>query len=193
MLSINSISYALESKTFSPPQDIIDFKLEDHLKKPFTNDTLKDKWTMILFGYTHCPDVCPFTLNNLVAVMEQISVRVSPTSLPTMAFVGVDPERDKPVMASYIEHFRKDFIGATGEWPEIKKIVEGLDGFVRLNKKSPEDQGYAVRHSSYVYIVNPEGKLHARMNPPFEPKTTAEFVVTLMRKYKVEKAREGQS
>ena len=180
---------ALDSKTFKKPQPVIGFNLQDHKGKPYNNKNLKDGWSMILLGYTHCPDVCPFTLNNLAAVMESISLKVTPNSLPRMVFIGVDPERDKSVMASYIEHFHKDFIGATGEWSQIKKLVEGLDGFVRLNKKNEEDESYAVRHSSYVYIINPEGKLHARMNPPFEPNQTADFVVNLMRKYKVEKNR----
>ena len=180
-------SYALDSKTFTKPQPVIEFNLQDHKNKPYNNNNLKDGWSMILLGYTHCPDVCPFTLSNLVAVMEQISLKVSPGSQPKMVFIGVDPERDKPVLADYLEHFHKDFIGATGEWAQIKKLVEGLDGFVRLNKKNAEDDSYAVRHSSYVYIVNPEGKLHARMNPPFQPNVTADFIVTLMRKYKVAK------
>ncbi len=185
---------ALETKTFDTPKAVVNFTLEDHEGKKYDNDRFLGKWTMILLGYTHCPDVCPFTLDNLAAVTDELSSKVSPSSLPNVLFVGVDPERDKPHLKEYVQHFRKDFVGATGTWEEVKKLVEKLDGFVRLYKKGKTDNAYTVRHSSYVYIINPKGQLQARMNPPFEPARTAEFLATLIRKYRINaRKKEGES
>lgn len=193
LISISQKAYArLDAKTFEQSLPVAEFQLEDHEGKPFNNERLKGQWTLILLGYTNCPDVCPFTLGNLAAVMDQVSVRVSPNSMPTVVFVGVDPERDKPLLADYVRHFRDDFVGATGEWKQIKAMVEHLKGFVRLNKKSADDTAYDVRHSSYVYIINPEGNLSARMNPPFQPVMTAEFLATLFRAYRKQSRQVGQ-
>lgn len=183
---------ALETKTYSSPEPVVNFNLEDHEGKIYNNDRFLGKWTLILLGYTHCPDVCPFTLDNLVAVTEELSHKVSPNSLPTVLFIGVDPERDKPNLKEYVKHFRKDFVGASGSWKEVSKVVEKLGGFVRLYKKGKDDNAYTVRHSSYVYIINPDGKLQARMNPPFDPTRTSEFLVNLIRKYKIAKAKNGK-
>ncbi len=189
ILLLSSRAEALETKTYSTRSPVVNFVLEDHEGKKYNNARFLGKWTMILFGYTHCPDVCPFTLDNLVAVTEELSHKVSPNSLPTVLFVGVDPERDKPNLKEYVNHFRKDFTGATGNWTEIKKLILELGGFVRLYKKNRKDETYVVRHSSYVYIIDPKGQLHARMNPPFNPTRTSEFLVNLIRKFKIEEAR----
>ncbi|MGH1352005.1 MAG: SCO family protein [Methyloligellaceae bacterium] len=190
LLLLASRAEALETKTYTTLAPVVNFVLEDHEGKKYDNDRFLGKWTMILFGYTHCPDVCPFTLDNLVAVTEELSQKVSPKSLPTVLFVGVDPERDKPNLKEYVNHFRKDFTGATGKWSEIEKLVVKLGGFVRLYKKNKDDHAYTVRHSSYVYIIDPKGQLHARMNPPFETTRTSEFLANIIRQFKIKQARE---
>ena len=80
-------------------------------------------------------------------------------------------------------HFNPDFLGVTGEWPEVKKLVEALDGFVRLNKKGKDDEGYLVRHSSRVSVINPQGKIVSQINPPLPPNEAALFIASLMRKH----------
>lgn len=159
------------------------FKLEDHRGSSFTNANLDGKWTLILLGFTQCPDVCPFTLQNIASVLEQMSTRVSPSRMPQVVFVGVDPERDRPVLGDYVHYFNDEFIGATGEWSELKPFVESLEGFVRIDRKSPDDKDYQVHHSAIVSVIDPEGSLVAGLKPPMDPSQTALFLSELMLKH----------
>lgn len=188
MAAPGDASAELDIRKFEPGKPIAGFSLTDHRKRPFTSESFRDKWTLVLLGYTHCPDVCPFTLNNLALVNEQLKIQLTPDSLPQIVFVGVDPDRDAPVMAGYVTHFDPDFLGVTGEWNEIKKFVEAVEGFARLDKKSPKDEGYLVRHSSRVSVIDPKGRMVAQVNPPLPPAETAIFIAGLMRAHRKESA-----
>ena len=65
-------------------------------------------------------------------------------------------------------NFHQDFLGVTGDWAEVKRLVEGVDGFVRLEKKRPDDDAYLVRHSANVLVIGPKGRSRASINPPLE-------------------------
>ena len=71
-----------EPEIVSPPKPLAAFALSDHLGAPFANDRMTGKWSLMLLGFTQCPDVCPFTLQNLTLVIEQLSLHVSPARLP---------------------------------------------------------------------------------------------------------------
>jgi protein SCO1/2 len=171
-----------EPQIVSPAKPLPAFGLRDHRHAPFANDRFKDKWSLVLLGFTQCPDICPFTLQNLTLVMQQLSLRVSPGRLPQVVFVAVDPDRDAPVLGDYVAAFSPDFIGATGEWPELVKLVEGVEGFARIDKKQGADS-YQVFHSAFVAVIDPQGRLAARLNPPMNPDATAAFLSELMRHY----------
>lgn len=171
----------VDAKTFSTKKPVPAFSLSDHKGKAFDQTRFAGQWSLVLLGYTYCPDVCPFTLNNIALVIEQLGFRVRPGGLPQVVFVGVDPDRDKEVIADYVVNFHDDFIGVTGAWPEIKHLVEGVDGFVRLEKKKPDDEDYTVRHNANVLVIDPKGRIHASINPPFEPNQTADYLAKLFR------------
>ena len=135
---------------------------------------------MVLLGFTHCPDICPFTLQNLAHVKHELSTRVSPERLPQIIFVGVDPDRDRPVLADYVRHFDDRIVGVTGVWAEIEKMVEGLDGFVRITGKKPGAQAYDVRHSAVISLISPEGNLIAGINPPLKANEASIFIAETM-------------
>ncbi len=167
----------------SPAKPLPPFALIDHRGLSFKNDRLAGKWSLVLLGYTHCPDICPFTMQNLASVIEQLTMRVSPDKLPQVIFVGVDEQRDKPVLADYVTAFNPDFIGVTGDWPAIKTVVDGVGGFARIDKKRPGQDEYQVSHSAFVSVIDPEGRIAARLNPPMQPAKTAAFLAKLMRDY----------
>lgn len=159
----------------SAPDELPVFELQDHHGRPFTRDSLTGQWDVILLGFTHCPDVCPFVLSNLAAVREEMSTRVSPGQIPRVIFVGVDPQRDEAVIGDYVKYFHPDFLGVTGPWEQIVTFVEGVDGFVRLGE-SDADGAYEVRHSAAVIIVAPDGRIHAKLSPPLDPAAVAEYL-----------------
>jgi protein SCO1/2 len=164
-----------------PPKPLIEFSLTDHRGASFAKNELTGKWSLVLLGFTHCPDICPYTLQNLTLVLQEMSTRVLPDNLPQVVFIGVDPARDKPVLKDYVEAFSEDYIGATGEWDEIKKMVESVGGFVRIDEKAYTGGDYQVYHSAFVAVIDPLGQVVARLNPPMDPASSTIFLTTLMR------------
>lgn len=165
-----------------PAKKLPAFGLADHKGVPFANERLAGKWSLILLGFTQCPDVCPYTLQNLTLVVEQLSMRVSPERLPQIVFVGVDPERDRPVLNDYVMAFAPGFVGITGARENLQPLIDGLGGFVRVGpKKAGSD--YQVQHSAFVAVIDPQGRLAARLSPPMEPASTATFLAGLMLQY----------
>ncbi|MEM7747323.1 MAG: SCO family protein [Pseudomonadota bacterium] len=170
-------------RQYSKPKVLKSFKLQDGSGKPFGNAQLNGRWTLVLMGFTHCPAVCPFTLQNLAAVKQELSTRVSPAKLPRVVFIGVDPDRDLENIGEYVKHFDDDFIGVSGEWTEIKKVVETMDGFVRIVGKEKDPVAYDVRHGATVNLLDAEGRLVVGIYPPLEPKSAAIFIAETMLKH----------
>ena len=172
----------VDSKIYSTPKPLSEFKLQQASGAAFGREQLKGKWSLIVLGYTHCPDVCPFTLQNLAAVEEELSLRVSPARKPQVVFIGVDPDRDHKIIGEYVKYFSDDFVGATGDWSEVSKAVETLGGFVRYEGKDKDPEGYKVFHSANVIIVDPQGQLVGSVNPPLQPAEAADFIAALIAK-----------
>jgi len=157
------------------------FILDDHNGKPFTADSLKGHWSLILAGFTNCPDVCPFTLANLEQVVAELGLRLRPDRLPLVIFLAVDPDRDRANLKAYVQQFHPDFIGVTGELDQIERALKGLDA-VAVRSKPDARGNYSVSHSAAVAVVDPQGGLAGKINPPFDPEPTAEFLADLFRR-----------
>src|SRR5690349_14976063 len=114
---------SLESGTSLPaPRVLPEFNLVDAHGTPASPATLGGHPTLVFFGFTHCPDVCPLTLAMLASVQKQ-------AAMPDLkvAFITVDPERDTPAqVGAYVSSFGRDFIGLTGTPPEILKATTGF-------------------------------------------------------------------
>ncbi len=142
----------------------------------FTLDDLTGHWSLLFFGYTHCPDICPTTMG-VVAQAKKIATENNHL-FPQVIFISVDPERDKVEMLSeYVQYFDKDFIGVTGDEKLIKALTLQMSV---VYMKMPVDNnsattsaegGYLIDHSAALLLLNPEGKLVAFLNPPHDPKT----------------------
>jgi protein SCO1/2 len=158
------------------PVAIPAFALEDHHGRAFTEAALEGGWTLVMLGFTHCPDVCPFTLTNLEAVVAETSLRVRPDNVPRVVFLSVDPARDREGLGTYALHFHPDFLGVTGDRAEIDTVVEATDGFYRFVEKG---ESYDVQHTSAISVIDPEGRLVAKLQPPLDPGPVAEFLARL--------------
>lgn len=157
------------------------FTLDDHDGKPFTADELKGRWSLVLAGFTHCPDVCPFTLANLEQVIAELGLRLRPDRIPLVVFLAVDPDRDRANLKDYVQQFHPDFIGVTGALDQIERALKGIDA-VAVRSKPDARGSYNVSHSAAVAVVDPQGRLVAKLNPPFDPAPTAEFLADLVRR-----------
>jgi protein SCO1/2 len=171
----------VEGVILDRPVPVQSFTLADHDGKPFTTDRLKGRWSLVLAGFTNCPDVCPFTLANLEQVVAELGLRMRPDRLPAVIFLAVDPERDRANLKEYVVQFHPDFIGVTGELDQIERALKGIDSVMVRGK--PDARGnYQVSHSAAVAVVDPQGRLAAKINPPFDPAPTAEFLANLFRR-----------
>jgi protein SCO1/2 len=185
-----SAAARVEGVILDRPLPVQAFTLDDHDGKPFTADSLAGHWSLILPGFTNCPDVCPFTLANLEQLVADLGLRVAPDRLPQVIFLAVDPDRDRPSLKEFVRQFHLDFIGITGTIDQIDRLLQGMDAIARRGK--PDARGaYEVTHSAAVAVIDPQGRLCARINPPFDPAPTAQILVDLFRKHGNAPASEG--
>lgn len=152
---------------FETPRALPAFELVDHRGQPFTADSFRGQWTLVFFGFTYCPDICPTTMAFLSRFMGELE------GLPEQAdtrvvMVSVDPARDTPErMAEYVPYFNPDFTGVTGDFLEIHRLATALNTPVR--KEKPDDEGnYLVEHGANVALINPRGDYHGFFKAPLD-------------------------
>jgi protein SCO1 len=170
----------LSASVLEHPMAVPDFALVDDNGGAFTPQQLKGHWSLLAVGYTNCPDTCPFTMADLDAVVSAIHAEPQPPTDPMVVFVAVDPARDEPVLKRWVEQFNPRFVGVTGRKSQIDALVKGIGGFYRLGKPHKDGQ-YDVIHSGDVSVIDPQGRMRARISLPMPPKPTAAFLVELMR------------
>jgi len=163
------------------PSPLQAFVLEDHNGRRFTADAFKGRWSLVLAGFTNCPDVCPFTLANLEQVVSELGLLVRPDRLPVVIFLGVDPDRDRAILKDYVVQFHPDFLGVTGAADQIELALKSLEAVAKRTEPDARG-GYQIMHSAAVAVVDPEGRLAAKINPPFDPAPTAHFLADLFRR-----------
>ena len=151
------------------PITINDFSLYDQNAKTIGHDQLKGQWSLVFFGFTYCPDVCPTTLAELNQVASKLGDKT-----PQIVLLSVDPERDTPEqLKSYIEYFNPAFQAWSGEQDQISNLAKTMHIFF---DKQPLGDSYTMDHSSQVVLVNPQGQYAGFFPPPLKP---AEMVMAL--------------
>lgn len=150
---------------FETPRDPGEFSLIDHRGEAYTAEDLEGQWTMLFFGFTHCPDICPTTMSFLADLHRQLESTEAADTRVVM--VTVDPARDTPeVLASYVPYFHPDFVGVTGEFMEIMGFARTFNAPFR--KVTAEDGSYQVDHSANVVLINPRGDYHGFFRAPLD-------------------------
>lgn len=130
------------------------FVLTDQNGALYSDKNLRGHWSLLYFGYTHCPDVCPITLTLIADTMDRLGAKASRVQ---PVFITVDPARDTPkVMKQYVASFGKTFIGLTGSNAQIAQVLKEYRVYA---KKRPLPGGdYGMDHSGVIYLMDPEGK-----------------------------------
>ncbi|MFY8095017.1 MAG: SCO family protein [Niveispirillum sp.] len=133
------------------------FSLTDHTGQAVTQDSLKGKLSLVYFGYSFCPDICPTDLQLIAQALDQLS----PEELAdTQAFfVSIDPERDTVAqMADYVALFHPSIRGLTGTPDQIAEAAKSYRAYYK--KVSAAEAGtsdYLMDHSAFIYLMNREG------------------------------------
>lgn len=160
---------ALSAGTAIPdPRPIPPFQLSNTQAQAQTPELFKGHWSVLFFGYTSCPDVCPATLTQLAQIKIALS-DVTPAQQPQFVFISVDPKRDTPAqLAGYLKYFNPGFIGLTGTQQQIDKLTRSLG--VPVIYQPTENGGYTVDHAATLFVVDPQARLYALFTPPFDVK-----------------------
>jgi protein SCO1 len=148
-----------------PPQPLPSTGLIEQDGSSFDRSTLQGRWSLMFFGFTHCPGICPMTLTTLAQARKQLS-GLDPDELPQVLLVSVDPERDTPeLLAKYVSRFDPSFIGVTGSAAAIDEFTAALG--IAHKKIGAGTDDYMVDHTAAIMMVDPQGRRVAVFSPPF--------------------------
>lgn len=150
------------------PRVITDFMLTDQRSQAFALADLHGKWSLIFFGFTHCPDVCPGTLFELRKVNESLQQQLETNiKKPQILFVSVDPERDTPAkLEQYLAYFDPGFIGLTAEHAQLLPLTRQLGIAYFVEEHEPGAAQYDVAHSASILLTDPQGRLYGAFPAP---------------------------
>ncbi|CAE6419137.1 unnamed protein product [Rhizoctonia solani] len=133
------------------------FQLVSHEDKPFTHADLLGKWSLIYFGFTRCPDICPEELDKMGEVIDAIDATHGPIVQPV--FISCDPARDSvPVVKKYIAEFHPRLIGLTGTYEQVKSACKAYRVYFSTPPNASENDDYLVDHSIFFYLMDPKGQ-----------------------------------
>jgi len=152
------------------PRVIADFALVDDERQPFSLENLRGKWTLMFFGFTNCPDVCPSALYDLNLVTEKLTELRGNKLPPTqVVFVSVDPERDTPEkLSQYLGYFNPGFIGVTGTQEQLAPLTMQLGIAYQIEEHETGAGQYNVYHSASFLLTDPEGRLYGVFPAPHD-------------------------
>ena len=132
------------------------FTLVNHKGKTVTQADFKGKYMLVYFGYTFCPDVCPTELQVMSAALEALPPAKAAKITPIL--VSIDPERDTPAkLAEYVANFHPRLVGLTGTLKQVRAAGKVYKVYFKKAKDPDSSAGYAMDHSSIVYLMGPNG------------------------------------
>ena len=149
------------------------FILTDQFGRLVTEENLRGHWSLLYFGYTHCPDVCPTSLSTLTGALKLLgpeAKRIQPY------FITVDPARDKaPVLREYVKYFDPRLIGLTGSPAMIQRLADEFHVKFEKGEVDPEDPNlYSMNHSAGLFLMAPDGRFVTKFAYGISAETLAE-------------------
>ena len=154
------------------------FSLVDHHGKSLTEADFRDRYMLVYFGYTFCPDVCP---TSLTAMADALNILGSEADDVVPVFITVDPERDTPEhLNMYVGHFHPRLVGLTGSAEQVKAAAKVYRVyFAKAREDGADADEYLMDHTSIVYLMGPDGEFRAH----FTHETDAEAMAKRIREF----------
>jgi len=151
-----------QASYFEMPLALPAFNLDGTGNETFSRDDLRGKFSLLFFGFTNCPDICPLTLATLAQAYGELENAVS--QLPGVVFVSVDPNRDSTEgITAYLQNFDARFAGATGSRRNLDPLLRTL-GVTVMVHEPPDQQSYTVTHNGTIYMIGPDAELIATID-----------------------------
>jgi len=152
------------------------FQLVDQNGKTVTDADLKGKWSLIYFGYTHCPDACPTALNDISIALSELGPK---RDMVRPVFITVDPERDTPeTLKAYVTSFDAPILALTGTADQVATAAKGYRVYYAKHPEAGDD--YSMDHSSVIYVMDPEGRFTASFTHESAPEQISERLKKLI-------------
>ena len=153
----------LSRMALAPEQIKGEFSLIDHTGTPRTNQDFLGEHTLIYFGFTWCPDVCPSAMLTMSQVVEDLAAQ---ETIVQPLFITVDPQRDTvQKLSAYVSALVPGLIGLTGSEEAVAKALESFGIYRRSHAEGPEDTDYMVDHASFFYLMGPDGRFIQSFEP----------------------------
>lgn len=152
-------------------REVPSLSFQDQDGKAFDTASLKGRWSLLFFGYTFCPDVCPTTLAQLRELQGKLPPEVR--GKLQVVFVSVDPHRDTPArLKEYLGFFNAGFQGLAGNEESVQKLANAMSiPYIPADTSKPN---YTVDHSGNLVIVGPDGTQHGFIRAPLNNAKLAE-------------------
>ena len=184
----------------SKPRAMSQFTLLDQDGADFGPEDFKGHWSVIFFGFTHCPDICPTTLSTLRQSLDKMEGSIRDKFKIYLA--SADPERDTPaVIKTYVRAFSPDFLGLTGQHADLARFSQQVNVTfakvpIRLSQQHQghamggdmgqmtDQNNYTIDHSTQLIILNPMGHFHAFLKPPHRHQDIALFLEALQQRFR---------
>jgi len=158
-----------------------EFQLTDHQGSPFNLDSLAGQWNLLFFGYTYCPDICPITMS-MLREADTLYQQQAPEQFQdfNIAFISVDGERDHTDhLANYIRFYDDNWMAASGDKAEVDSLTTQLGVPYEIEEHAPGDKNYLVSHSGTLFLLSPDGRLFATIQPPHTAEEVAQRLITI--------------
>ncbi|KAG5766368.1 hypothetical protein H9Q72_005547 [Fusarium xylarioides] len=156
------------------------FELIDQDGKPFTSEMMKGKHSLVYFGFTRCPDICPEELDKMATMLDIVEEKAPGALLPI--FITCDPARDTPkALKDYLGEFHEKFIGLTGTYDQIKALCKKYRVYFSTPQNVKSGQDYLVDHSIYFYLMDPDGDFVEALGRQHSPQQAAALILDHMK------------
>ncbi|UKZ82448.1 hypothetical protein TrVFT333_010237 [Trichoderma virens FT-333] len=160
------------------------FELTDQNGKTFTSEMMKGKHSLVYFGFTRCPDICPEELDKMARMLDIVDAKIPNNELLPI-FVTCDPARDDPpALKSYLAEFHPKFIGLTGTYDQIKDLCKKYRVYFSTPRDVKPGQDYLVDHSIYFYLMDPEGDFVEALGRQHSPEQAAQVIIDHLKDWK---------
>ena len=147
------------------PPVLANFSLEGSAGKPIDQHSLEGRWTLLFFGFTNCPDVCPTTLSALKQAAARLADYPPFREQGQVLFISLDPARDNAAqLAQYVQHFDPRFLAATGDDAALDAVTVPL-GVIRA-KVEDASGGYSIDHTASIFLIDPQLRVLGKFGLP---------------------------
>ena len=168
---------ALGAYLIDPPRQLAEFNLVDDKGEIFLPEQFNNKWNILFFGFTYCPDICPLTMKQMSDVKEMLGEDAQKIRV---FLVSVDPDRDKPEnLRVYLDNFSNNFRGLTGEIDQIYKFSTQVNApfFPVVNTPEPH---YTVDHSGSLVLIDPDAKYAGFFRAPHDTSKITKALASIL-------------